>query len=215
MKPPRIHPMLSTIVKVALTTVDGTIFSVRDKCPVCGGPLSGYDKKKKQYALMREDEQERKLYVFVKRFYCHTCHHVCYADEPFYPGTRVGSAVIDLVVLLSRTMPPNRVAAYLAALGVCVDRTTCRLYARKNLPEIQMMDLFGIRIPVSIFSLSTLAAQTGEGGTVPGAEILRACGFPSAYRAAPDSAAGAKERDQGYKQEDKEERELQKPEDEG
>jgi len=77
------------------------------------------------------------------------------------------------------------------------------------------MDLFGISIPVSIFSLSTLAAQTGEGGTVPGTEILRACGFPSACRAASDFPAGAKERDQGDEQEEKEEREMHKPQDKG
>jgi hypothetical protein len=190
MKLPRIPPLLTDIVQTGISTVDGMIFTDHTVCPACGGSLSGYDTKRKQFAHLVIDTEERTLYVSVKRFYCRSCHKLCYADEPFYPDTRIGSPIIDLCIALSMTMPMNRVAVYLAAMGVLVNRTSCRLYirnnssfyVRNNLRYIETNDIFGIHLPRSVLSLSTLAADPVEGSPVKAAGVLAACGFPSAQR---------------------------------
>ena len=215
MRPPRIHPMLSTIVSAALSAVDGVLFTECTACPVCGGSLRGYDTKKKQFAVVMDGDMRRALYVYVKRFYCRECRRLCYADEPFYPGTRVGSPVIDLGLTISATLPPNRVAAYLAALGIVVDRTSCRLYAKRTFPAVPATDVFGIRIPLSVVTLSTLATGTGEGGRIKGAEVLAACGFPSAYRAPLHPPLPGKEGDERDEQEHKEKRQVHEPHNHG
>ncbi len=119
--------MLSTIVQAGLVAVDGITFGERMACPVCGGPVSGYDTRKKVFALVRENGRERAIRVTVKRFSCRRCDRIVNADEPFYPGTRIGSPVIDLCLTLATTMPVNRTAAWLDAMDVIVNRTSCRL----------------------------------------------------------------------------------------
>ena len=215
MRPPRIPPMLTVIVQTGLSAVDGLIFTERAKCPACGGALTGYDTKRKQFAHLFVDNQKKTLYVFVKRFYCRDCRGFCYADEPFYPNTRIGSPIIDLALALSMTMPANRVAAYLAAMGILADRTSCRHYVRNNNRHIETNDIFGIHLPLSIVSLSTLAARTGEGSRIEGAEILAACGFPSAHRAALHLPLLVEEGNERDEQEQKEERQVHKPHDRG
>jgi len=203
--------MLATIVSAALSAVDGVLFTECTACPVCGGSLRGYDTKKKQFAVVMDGDVRRALYVYVKRFYCRECKRLCYADDPFYPGTRIGSPIIDFGTTILATIPPNRVAAYLAALGIVVDRTTCRLYAKRSFPAVLTTDVFGIRIPLSVVTLSTLATGTGEGGRIEGAEVLAACGFPSAYRAPLHPPLTGKEGNERDKQEQKEERQVHEP----
>ena len=190
MKPPRIPPILASIVQAGLTAVDGTTFSELAACPACGGPVSGYDTKKKVFAILRDESGERTLRVTVKRFYCRACDRIVNADEPFYPGTRVGSPVIDLCLTLAATMPANRTAAYLEAMGVVMDRTSCRLYIKNHARPVPSSDLFGIMMPISVVSLSGLADNAGKGAAVRGADVLAACGFPSADRAALSPAPG-------------------------
>ena len=185
MRKPRIPPMLVDLVETALTACDGTYFDNRDACPSCGGSLSGYDKKRKQFAVLIEDGKRRAVHVFVKRFYCKSCRTVCFAQEPFYPKTRIGSPVVDLCVTLCRTMPFTRTAAYLEKMGVAVDRMSVRNFSRIPVPGIPMADVFGIRLPMSIISLSTLAAGLREGECLKGAEALAACGSPSSFRVSP------------------------------
>lgn len=190
MKPPQIPPLLTDIVQTGISIVDGMIFTDHTICPVCGGPLAGYDTKRKQFAHLMIDDEQRTVYVSVKRFYCRNCHKLCYADEPFYPDTRIGSVIIDLCIALSMTMPVNRVAAYLAAMGILVDRSSCRLYiqnnrsyyVRNNVHYIETNDIFGVHLPHSIFSLSALANDTIDGSHIRGADVIAACGFPSAQR---------------------------------
>jgi hypothetical protein len=192
MKPPRIPPLFADIVQTGISAVDGMTFTDHTTCPACGGSLAGYDTKKKQFAQLVIDNEQRTLYVSVKRFYCRTCHKLCYADEPFYPDTRIGSAIVDLCIALSMTMPVNRVAAYLAAMGILVDRNSCRLYientrsyyVRNNVRYIETNDVFGIHLPLSVLSLSALAADAAEGSDLEGSAVLAACGFPSAQRTA-------------------------------
>ena len=86
------------------------------------------------------------------------------------------------------TMPVNRVATYLAAMGVVVDRTSCRNhvqntrsnYVMNNARYMEPSSLFGIHLPRSVMSLAALSASTDEGSCIEWAEALAACGFPSA-----------------------------------
>jgi len=211
MRKPRIPPMLVDLVETALTACDGTYFDRRDACPACGGGLSGYDKKKKQFAVLIEEGVRRPVHVIVKRFSCQVCKKVCFADEPFYPGTRTGSPVVDLCLTLSSTMPFTRTAVYLEKMGIEVDRMTVRNFSRLGVPEIPTADVFSIHLPMSIISLSTLAAGLREGSCIEGAEALAACGFPSAHRAAPYRPLPHEEGDQRDKEDNKEERQVQEP----
>ena len=211
MKPLRIPPLLIDIVQSGLFACEGIVFDNRDACPACGGKLSGYDTKKKQFAVMHEGDTMHPIHVLVKRFSCRDCQAVCFADEPFYLDTRIGSPLVDLCRTLGTTMPFNRVAANLLNLGIVIDRGTVRNYIYGSFPEIPTTDLFGIRLPLSIISLSELAARTGEGSRIPGAETLAACGFPSAYRAAPDRLLPLEQRNKRKEEEDKEERQADRP----
>jgi RNA polymerase subunit RPABC4/transcription elongation factor Spt4 len=211
MKRLRIYPLLKDIVQSGLTACDGIVFDTREQCPVCRGKLSGYDTKKKQFAVMQEADEPRAVHVFVKRFACRQCHAICFSDEPFYPDTRIGSPLVDLCRTLGTTMPFNRIAVNLLHLGVVIDRGTVRNYMQRTFPDIPTADLFGIHLPVSILSLADLATRYGEGGRIPGTETLAACGFPSAYRAAPDRLLPPEKRNERNEEEDKEERETQAP----
>jgi hypothetical protein len=179
MKKRRLPPMLSALVQTTLTSCDGARFDECGSCPHCGGELSGYDVRKKQFAIMTEGEQKRVIHVWVRRFLCRQCGQVCLADQPFYPDTRIGSPVVDLCVTLSETMPASRVSSCLAEMGIMVDRWSVRNYVRKNHPAIPAADMFGVRIPLSIVSLSSLAVGISEGNHIDARALLAACGNPS------------------------------------
>lgn len=190
MKPPRVLPIMKDIVQNAISAVDGITFTEHSVCPACGGPLAGYDIKRKQFAHLVAGNDQKTLYVFVKRFYCRNCHKLCYAHEPFYPDTRIGSIIIDLCIAFAMTMPVNRVPAYLAAMGVLVDRSSCRLYVkhissthvRINSRYLDLDDKFGIHMPLSVLSLSASAMVLDEGSHLDESDVLAACGYPSAPR---------------------------------
>jgi hypothetical protein len=203
--------MLGDIVQTAFSACDGMVFEEREACPQCGGAISGYDTKKKQFAILSQGAGSRPVHVFVKRFSCRICKKVCFADEPFYPGTRIGSPKVDLCVTLSGIMPYTRTAAYLEEMGIYIDRMSVRNFARRTLPPIPTADVFGIRLPMSVISLSTLAAGIGEGGCIKGAEALAACGFPSAYRAPLHAALLPEQGDERDEEHGKEERDAQSP----
>ncbi len=193
MKPPRIPPMAADIIQNALSSLDGVGFTDLPSCPSCGGSVMGHDMKEKQFAVLEDEGAVRTIHVRVKRFRCRQCGKLCYAGEPFYPGTRIGSPVIDLCVTLSATMPAGRAARVLGAMGVIVDRTSCLLYTRSHRGDIPTADVFGMRLPFSVLSLSSLAARTVGGSRITGAEALAACGFPSARRAAAGTHAPAQQ----------------------
>jgi hypothetical protein len=200
MKPPRIPPMAADLIQAALFAFDGVEFAGLSICSACGGPVQGYDSRQKKFAVLREGDSERTISVQVKRFTCRACGRLCYAGEPFYPDTRIGSPVIDLFCTLSATMPPARAARVIDAIGIVVDRTTWRNYAGRNFGEIPAVDAFGMHLPFSLLSLSALAARAVEGGRIPGAEALAACGFPSAHRASPHRPLPPEERDERDKE---------------
>lgn len=179
-----IPPMLATLVLTGLDVMDGVQFEDGPKvCPDCGGSLSGHDWISRTFATLREKEVERDITVRVKRYSCTKCGKIVPADAPFYPDTRIGSPVVDLVVILGKMMPVSRVAAYLETEGIVMSRSSCRNYAERDFGEIPVTPLFGTYIPTSVLSLSLLASRFPEGTSVPGAEALRACGFPPADRA--------------------------------
>jgi hypothetical protein len=215
MKQLRIPPLLADIVQSSILVFDRMVFDRRDACPACGGLLTGYDTRARQFALMIREGKPYPVKVFVKRFTCRECRVICSAGEPFYPDTRSGSLIVDLCRTLAKTMPFHRAAVYLAQMGIVVDRGTIRKYSRQSLPEIPTTAIFGIRLPLSIVSLASLATSAGEGSPVAGAEALGACGFPSAYRAAPHFPLFPEKRDERYEQEGDEERQPQYPEDRG
>jgi hypothetical protein len=205
MKPLLIPPMAGDLVQAALSACDGIEFTSAPSCHLCGGKVQGYDTKKKKFAVIREDGHERTISVIVKRFTCRTCGALCYADEPFYPDTRLGSPVIDLCTIVAGMRPFSRTSTVLDTIGVIIDRSSCRKYGAMQLPPIRSVDAFGIRLPFSIISLSTLAGRFGEGGSIPGAEALAACGFPSAYRAPADVPFPAQKGNDRNKKEQEEE----------
>jgi len=178
--------MLRMIVQTGILAVDSVTFTDHAACPECNGTLAPHDTKEKRFAVVVTGDAARTVSVHVKRYYCRSCHKLSYADEPFYPETRIGSPVIDLCIALSITMPANRVAAYLEGLGVLVDRSSCRLYirsgqnsTRNNHACLETNVLFGIHLPLSVISLSELASVPGTRQGIPGREILNACRFPS------------------------------------
>lgn len=203
MKQLRLPPLLVDIIQSGILACEEVLFDSLDACPVCGGTVSGYDTRKRQFAVMLRDGIRHPLYVRVKRFCCRQCGLISFADAPFYTGTRHGSPVVDMCRTLSMTMPFHRTAAYMEHLGIVIDRGTVRNYARGSYAEIPTSYLFGVRIPLSVISLSSLTA--GEGSRIKGAEALAACGFPSAYRAAPDLPLFPEQRDEGDNEESDEE----------
>lgn len=179
MKKRRLPPLLSDLVQTTLISFDGVLFDQSGTCLHCGGKLSGYDVKKKQFAIMREGEQRRVVSVQVKRFFCHQCRQVSLADQPFYPDTRIGSPVVDLCVTLQETMPYSRVSSCLSEMGIIVDRWSVRNYVQKNRHIIPAADMFNVRLPLSIVSLSSLAVGMTEGSRIDAQSLLAACGNPS------------------------------------
>jgi hypothetical protein len=179
MKKRRIPPMLSDLVQMTLTSCDGALFDRFGTCPHCGGELSGYDVRKKHFAVLMEGGRKRAVDVRVKRFLCRSCGQVCPADQPFYPDTRIGSPVVDLCVTFSETMPYARVSSCLAEMGIIVDRWSVRNYAQQNRKPVPAVDMFGVRVPLSIVSLSALAPGVPEGGYMDTQALLAACNHPS------------------------------------
>ena len=206
----RIPPLLVDIVQSSIFVFDRVVFDCRDACPACGGPVSGYDTRKKQFAVMDKEGRLCPVNVFVKRFSCRQCGIICFADEPFYPDTRNGSPVVDLCRTLSMTMPFHRTTTYLAQLGIIIDRGTVRNYARGLFPEIPTTDLFGVCLPLSVVSLSAITTA-GERSRVIGAEALAACGFPSAYRALPDRPGFSEQGDERKEEEQEEKWQSKSP----
>lgn len=179
MKPPRIPPMVTDIIQTALASLAGMEFTELISCPACGGTLQAHDSKKKKFAVLRDKTGERVITVRVKRFYCRKCGSLCYADEPFYPDTRIGSPVIDIFSSLSATMPPRQAARVIDALGIVVNRTTWRNYIGWPFADIPVVDVFSIKLPLCVVRLSEIVVRSTESNPVDPADVIAACGYPS------------------------------------
>ena len=203
--------MVIDIVQTALSACDGIEFSNLAACPSCGGAVRGYDMRKKQFASIIENDKKRIIHIRVKRFYCKSCKRLFEADEPYYPDTRIGSPVIDLCVTLAATIPFTRTATYLSMMGIVIDRGSVRNYANRDFGTIPTADMFGMHLPLSILSISALAASAGEGRSIIGTEVLAACGFPSAHRAALHPLSTGKKGDKRQEEKAKKEQETDNP----
>lgn len=159
---PRIPPMLTALVQTGILGLEGREFSRLESCPACGGTVSGYDVKERLFAIIRDEGCTRAVKVRVRRFSCRGCGRIAPAVAPFYPGTRIGSPVVDLCVVLSREMPASRVARVMEDLSVVVDRGTVRNYAVRDFGVIPVTGVYGLSIPRSLVSLALMGL--GERG---------------------------------------------------
>jgi hypothetical protein len=195
-RPIPIAPMMADMVRNGIAAVDGTVFENLDACPGCGGAVRPHDLRVKRFATITGDPAVRDVHVAVKRFRCTRCGRLCYADSPFYPGTRHGAPIVELAAVLAERMPPGRTAKTLERLGIVLDRATVRSYAALPLPPITTTYLFGMPVPISILQLSSSAS------------LRSAAGSATSLRAAP-----VEERNQRQKEDDKEERKAEQKED--
>jgi hypothetical protein len=157
MRQVKVPPMLPALIQSGFLAVEGKEFSALESCPVCGGSVVGYDRKERNFVTLAEEGQEKDIHVFVRRFRCKACGTVSPAKAPFYPDTRVGSPVVDLCVVLSRTRTPGQTVALLRALGIVVDRGTVRNLSSRDFGDIAVTEMFGLILPRSVISLSMVA----------------------------------------------------------
>ncbi|PKL58061.1 MAG: hypothetical protein CVV34_04285 [Methanomicrobiales archaeon HGW-Methanomicrobiales-5] len=172
-------PMLTNVVLTALQTCEGTEYAVEGPCGFCGGTLSGYDTRSKRFAVIGDDDGDHPLKVNLHRAYCRSCGRILMPEEPFYPGTRLGSPVVDLCRAFSATMSSGLVATRLGQMGVKVDRWSVRAYSRLPYSLPPTIAAFGMNVPVSIISLSSLSVIPGGSCGARGRDVLNACNYPS------------------------------------
>lgn len=149
--------MLQALVVSGFLAVEGREFAFLERCPACGGEVAGYDWKQRKFATILDNGKEKEIQVRVRRYRCRSCGEISPAAAPFYPDTRLGSPVVDLCVVLSRTKTPGKTVAFLQALGIVVDRGTVRNLAAREFPEIPVTEMFGTVLPRSVISLSMVA----------------------------------------------------------
>lgn len=213
--PVKIPPMLADTIICGIASIDKALFAQAGPCPYCSGRAAPYDTKEKVYTTLHTPEGERKITVFVRRFRCSDCGKLIYADEPFYPDTRIGSAVVDLATALSLVNTFSHTAEIINAMGIDIDRGSVRKYALSDLPVPKINFFYGFPLPFSLFSLIGRPIDL-KAGAAAGTEVLAASGFPSAYRAPPDGTGTSRARQkQRREQKQKEKRESQNPADSG
>lgn len=191
----QVPPMLVNIIHTALGACEGVRFHAGTVCPACGGRLTGYDERKKRFAVLIEDDREDVVQVIIRRSYCRACERIIDPPEPFYPGTRIGAPVVDLCRTLSSAMPFSRASSYLERMGVIVDRWSVRHYAELPVPAIPSVDVFGMKIPVSIIALSTFAGTSEEPARLDMDDVLMFCNlaggsFPPVFPARNNRGGG-------------------------
>lgn len=151
--------MLAAVIQNALIAADGHEFINLPVCPHCGGPLSGYDTKSRKFVTLVDGDSSRDIVVRVRRYRCRRCGRVSPAQSPFYPDTRVGSPVVDLCTVLAEEMPLHRVSVVMKQLGIMIDRGSVRNYAMMDTGPVPTTNMFGLRVPDSVMSLSIIAAR--------------------------------------------------------
>jgi hypothetical protein len=154
--------MMVDMVRTGIMAVDGMVYDHLERCPHCGGPVRPHDHRVKRFATLTDASKNLEITVRVKRFRCEECGRLCYADSPFYPGTRHGAPIVELAAVLSERMPPGQVVRTLGRFGIRLDRATARSYAKMVLPQIMTTRIFGLPIPVSILHLTSLGTATRQ-----------------------------------------------------
>jgi hypothetical protein len=183
--------MLTDTIVCGIASIDKTLFARTGPCPHCGGNAAPYDTKEKIYATLRTPEKKKKITVFVRRYHCRDCGKLLYAEEPFYPNTRIGSAIVDLTTALSLVNSFSHTTEIINAMGIDIDRGTVRKYALSDLPIPKINFFYGLPLPFSLFTIIG-RTMSQKMGAAAGTEILATSGFPSAYLAPPDGTGTAR-----------------------
>ncbi|KAF1075250.1 hypothetical protein [Methanogenium sp. MK-MG] len=199
MRTVQIPSMLKDLVSSAIQSADGITFTRLDACPYCGGPVKGHDMRRKRFATLRNKNGKQAIHVFVKRYHCEQCGKLCYAESPFYPDTRLGIPIVDLCNALIEKHSYHHAARILAALEIVVDRGTLRNYAQRTFPPPNVIEMYGVPIPISILNMNELSFRGNENSSIPGAELFGASGLPPAARAFLYSMRGSGKRNQRNK----------------
>lgn len=173
-----IPPIIADCIYYAVSGVSEVQFLHTSGCPECSGPLISHDLKKRRFSTIKTPEGITHINVYVKRFHCRDCGHLCYADAPFYENSRFGSPIIDLCLVLSRTYSYSYTSHILDQVGIIIDRGTVRKIAQKYDHQVKVVDLYGIQLPASILALSALGMKSAQSAPLSGPEVLQACGFP-------------------------------------
>jgi hypothetical protein len=181
----KIPSLLMTTVLVGISSLDETLFATAKPCPICGGKPQPYDTKKKLYVTLRTPMGWKRITVNIRRFKCKKCGNLIYAQEPFYPDTRLGSAIVDMAISLSRLHSYSHTAEIMKALGIEIDRGSVRNYALSDLAIPQANFLYGMQLPNSFISLMTKEIS-GPKGSISSQEILASSGYPASYKAPAD-----------------------------
>lgn len=181
----KIPSLLMTTVLVGISSLDETLFATAKPCPICGGKPQPYDIKKKLYVTLRTPMGRKRITVNIRRFICKKCGNLIYAQEPFYPDTRLGSAIVDMAISLSRLHSYSHTAEIMKALGIEIDRGSVRNYALSDLAIPQANFLYGMQLPNSFISLMTKEIS-GPKGSISSQEILASSGYPASYKVPTD-----------------------------
>ncbi len=198
----KIPSLLMTTVLVGISSLDGTLFATAKPCPLCGGKPQPYDTKKKLYVTLRTPMGQKRITVNIRRFKCKKCGNLIYAQEPFYPDTRLGSAIVDMAISLSRLHSYSHTAEIMKALGIEIDRGSVRNYALSDLAIPQANFLYGMQLPNSFISLMTKEIS-GPKGSISAQEILASSGYPASYKAPIDGKGTSAEFQKQKKQKKK------------
>ena len=162
-------PMIVELITGGIAGMDNMIFLGNGICPSCGSEIKGHDTKKKKFATIIDGDRTKNIHVFVKRYHCTGCGKLLYADSPFYPGTRVGAPIVDFCIANKNRHPHNYISKILRAMNIVVDRGTVKNYADKPFRPVPCMELYEIKIPVSLISLSEVSFRN-ESASVAGTE---------------------------------------------
>ncbi|NLV28258.1 MAG: hypothetical protein GXY48_14055 [Methanomicrobiales archaeon] len=172
---PFISPILVDLVYQAVSGVSGVHFTQAVPCPVCSGMPVSHDIKKRRFSTVYVPNGEKHIYVFVKRFHCRDCGHLCYAKAPFYDKSRFGSPIVDLCISLSQNHTFSHAATIMNRMGIVINRGTVRKTAQTYTHHVDATDIFGLWLPDSILALSTLVTTTDSHFPLKGEDILSAC----------------------------------------
>jgi hypothetical protein len=82
-------------------------------------------------------------------------------------------------------MPYGQVATRLSQMGIKVDRWSVRSYCSVPFTPPPVIAAFGMHLPISVISLSALAAAQGDTGHIHGEDVLAACNYPSRNQRRP------------------------------
>ncbi|WP_158303610.1 transposase family protein [Methanosphaerula palustris] len=168
-------PLMLDLVRSGLSAMDGVVFTERQCCPYCGGPLLVHDYKDRKFATLLQGSDQMDIMVSVRRFHCRSCHRLVTAEVPFYPDVHLGSPVVDLCIVLTHQLPYSQADRLIRDLGVVLHRGTIRNYATLPIMPAVTDNLFGITFPRSLLNLSSLAAARSAGEPITGEDALAAC----------------------------------------